>query len=280
MSVHKEKPRHITPTGDLHQSVFRPGDLPVIKPKPASEVFPPPVASIEDFVSHLKKLDLDDLSKVISTYNRITEIYRFDQRRDLTLAVYHPVQTAIILTKAGFTDGDLLRVALLHDTVEDHPETYGITKGMKNRKRRQQASVRLTEEYGSFVSEGVLALTKPTVDGEEFHTKKEVEEAYLEQLAAANPLFVVVKMADRIHNLWTMDTDEIDRKTRQANETVGKYSEILYGSLVAVPTQEGRDFLIDRLNEGLTRLDVTLGTSYTPLQQTVFPESDLPEETQ
>ena len=119
----------------------------------------------------------------------------------------HPEAVAKILVGQGHTDPELLAAALLHDVVEDTHATL--------------ADVKL--HFGDAVSRIVDAVSDPgTQEGEKW-----IEDRYERMrlshekvlLAGQKDMRVfLVKTADRIHNLSTLDSLSEERKNRLRKE--------------------------------------------------------------
>ena len=92
----------------------------------------------------------------------------------------------VLATGAGVTDRDVLVAALLHDVVEDTPCTLEEVR----------------ERFGPAVAELVDWVTRPDPpDGD----RQAARLAYLRRLASAPPAAVLVKLADRLSNVQTLD---------------------------------------------------------------------------
>lgn len=103
--------------------------------------------------------------------------------------ITHPASVALILSKAGFANDEILAAALLHDAVED----------------TQLTSEELAAEFPSPVVEYVAAMTerKRDPDGRK-RSWQERKEEHIAQVSRA-PLEVrAIVLADKLHNLGTM----------------------------------------------------------------------------
>ncbi|MBQ3106932.1 MAG: bifunctional (p)ppGpp synthetase/guanosine-3',5'-bis(diphosphate) 3'-pyrophosphohydrolase [Eggerthellaceae bacterium] len=126
--------------------------------------------------------------------------------------VAHPVEVAIILADLRM-DAETLCAALLHDTVEDTTTT--------------------SEEVAREFSEQVASL----VDGVTKITRIEVESLSDEQAATIRKMFVamskdirvvVIKLADRLHNMRTLGALKEDRRIFKSRETLEIYAPIAH----------------------------------------------------
>ena len=126
--------------------------------------------------------------------------------------VAHPVEVAIILADLHM-DVDTLCAALLHDTVEDTDTT----------------SEDIVERFGAPVAELVDGVTKIT--------RIDVGSLSDEQAATIRKMFVamnkdirvvVIKLADRLHNMRTLGSLREDRRIYKSRETLEIYAPIAH----------------------------------------------------
>jgi (p)ppGpp synthase/HD superfamily hydrolase len=112
-----------------------------------------------------------------------------DQRRPTGEPyVVHLFQTLeVLVIGAGITEPEVLTAALLHDVVEDTPCTIG----------------QVAERFGPRVANLVEWVTKPRPDPGE--TSADARRRYLVHLREAPPDALLVKLADRVSNVQTLD---------------------------------------------------------------------------
>ena len=165
------------------------------------------------------------LQQILSTYletkdiNTIRDAYRFSDQAHLgqlrssgSPYITHPISVAEIC--AGWKlDAQAIQAALLHDVMEDQ----GIAKQD------------LLEKFGDEVAELVDGLSK--LDRLEFATKAQQQaESFRKMLLAmARDIRVIlIKLADRLHNMRTLDAVAPDKRRRVAKETLDIYAPIAY----------------------------------------------------
>ncbi len=123
--------------------------------------------------------------------------------------VCHPIEVATILAEQMKMDAAGIVAAILHDVIEDTPVT----------------KAQLAELFGDEVAELVDGVTKLTqLDSK---SKQEVQAESLRKmiLAMARDLRVIlVKLADRLHNMRTLGPMAPQRRRRFARETLEIYA--------------------------------------------------------
>lgn len=121
--------------------------------------------------------------------------------------VWHPINTTVILVKEiGLAnDWKAIASALLHDVVED-TEYFHDNKDPDN-KKVLDAIHKIDGEFKSEdIANYVLALTKLKRRNRSNPTTENYKDIYVQQLIKF-PIAVLVKAADRLHNLRTMPDD-------------------------------------------------------------------------
>lgn len=162
---------------------------------------------------------LTELTSYLKPEDRamLREAFRFSEaahrgqiRRSGEPYITHPLAVASILTQWKL-DAQALAGALLHDVMEDS----GISK------------LELTEKFGRTVAELVDGMSK--IDKLEFDNWEEAQAENFRKmlLAMARDLRVImIKLADRLHNMRTMDAIRPDKQRRIARETLEIYAPI------------------------------------------------------
>jgi guanosine-3',5'-bis(diphosphate) 3'-pyrophosphohydrolase len=124
--------------------------------------------------------------------------------------ITHPVAVAGVLADQK-VDVETLIAAILHDTIEDTPLTREALAG----------------EFGEAVAELVDGVTK--LDKLSFSTRREADaESFRKMmLAMARDLRVIlIKLADRLHNMRTLGAQSAEARGRIARETLEVYAPI------------------------------------------------------
>ena len=167
-------------------------------------------------------LNRDDLIKKVKTYNKflnpetLSKAYNFalnahkNQKRDSgDPYLSHPVAVANILTDLKL-DSATIATGLLHDTIEDTRATYKTVE----------------KEFGKEVADLVDGVTKISeIEGKVVENSKAENIRKLILATSKDIRVLLVKLADRLHNMRTLSSIENDsRRKRIARETMEIYA--------------------------------------------------------
>ncbi len=200
-----------------------------------------------------------DMEKIKRAYE-LAESSHSDQRRVSGIPyILHPTSVACIVAELGM-DTDSICGALLHDVVEDTPVTLD----------------EITKLFGSDVAKLIDGVTKISKIPYSSREQQQAENIRKMLIAMADDIrVIIIKLADRLHNMRTMDCmpeqkrrdkslenmqvfapiahrlgiktikDELEDRSLQYLDPVG-YKEI---EDTLVLTEEGRDKFIDSIKE-------------------------------
>ena len=153
----------------------------------------------------------DDLSMIEKAYRIAFENHKDQKRKSGEPYIIHPLCVAIILADLEL-DKETLTAGILHDVVEDTSMTYDQVK----------------EEFGVEVAELVDGVTKLTQIS--WHKDKlDIQAENLRKmfLAMAKDIRVIlIKLADRLHNMRTLQYMTPAKQQEKARETMDIYAPI------------------------------------------------------
>ena len=155
-------------------------------------------------------LETNQVKKVIRAYHFAEQCHQGQYRQSGDPYITHPVAVAHILADMHM-DHESLVAALLHDVIEDTSATKG----------------QVSRRFGKTVAELVDGVSKLTEI--EFSSKAEQQAENFQKmtLAMAKDIRVVlVKLADRLHNMRTLGVLNPKKKRRIARETLEIYAPI------------------------------------------------------
>ncbi len=165
---------------------------------------------LAELAEHISYLKPDDVALVEKAYLFSKSAHEGQFRKSGDPYISHPVAVAKLLAK-WHLDAQALMAALLHDVVEDTPAT------------KQQVS----EQFGKPVAELVDGVSK--LDRIEFQTEAHAQAENFRKmlLAMARDVRVIlIKLADRLHNMRTLDSMATEKRKRIAKETLEIYAPI------------------------------------------------------
>lgn len=149
-----------------------------------------------------------DRAKVERAYCFAAEKHAKQKRRSGELYINHPVEVAIILAELKM-DCDVVCAALLHDTVEDTETSLSDVAGI----------------FGDAVAELVDGVTKLTnIDVDTMDEKQALNLRKMFLAMSHDIRVVIVKLADRLHNMRTLAALREDRRLFKARETMDVYA--------------------------------------------------------
>jgi guanosine-3',5'-bis(diphosphate) 3'-pyrophosphohydrolase len=161
----------------------------------------------EHVSSYLSKVQIDLLKQA---YIVAREAHDGQMRSSGEPYITHPVAVALNLAKMHL-DHETLMAALLHDVIEDTP----VTKDQ------------LSELFGHTVAELVEGVSK--LDKLKFDNKEEMQAENFRKMILAmvqDIRVILIKLADRTHNMRTLGSLRPDKRRRIARETLDIYAPI------------------------------------------------------
>ncbi len=169
-------------------------------------------ASFAGLTAKLDYLSASDIEQVRKAYRFADEAHLGQLRSNGEPYITHPIAVAAQCASWKL-DAQALMAALLHDALED----CGITK------------IELIERFGSPVAELVDGLTK--LDKLQFNTREENQaESFRKMLLAMarDVRVILIKLADRSHNMRTLSDLPKSKWNRIASETLDIYAPIAH----------------------------------------------------
>jgi RelA/SpoT family (p)ppGpp synthetase len=157
-------------------------------------------------------LDQSQIDDCIHAYEFGAAAHSGQFRKSGEAYICHPVSVAISLAEMRM-DVNGIMAAILHDVIEDTPVT----------------KKELTRQFSAEVAELVDGVTKLTqIDSKsKSHAETQAENVRKMFLAMAKDLRVImVKLADRLHNMQTLGAMPAEAKRRIAHETLDIYAPI------------------------------------------------------
>lgn len=170
-----------------------------------------PVLRIDDLCRRTRSyLESDQIKKVRKAYRFGAAAHEGQTRQSGEPYIQHPLEVAKILADMRM-DHETLVAAILHDVIEDTP----VVKD------------RIVEEFGAEVADIVDGLSKLTQIEFESHAEAQAQNFQKMLMAMADDIRVIlVKLADRLHNMRTLGALAPQKRRRIARETLDIYAPI------------------------------------------------------
>jgi len=147
------------------------------------------------FEAEIAELPAPTRETLVEALDLASDLHR-DDRRSREPYVNHLLRTTIrIMHYYHVTDVDVLTAALLHDSVEDHPEELAAGRPGPAPVAAREA---LAERFNPRVAELVWAVTNPDYDSD--RDEHEQYRAHVEESLAAHPWARVIKVSDFTDN--------------------------------------------------------------------------------
>lgn len=225
----------------------------------------------QKFAQKFSKSECDMLSDAVSFAENVHQ----EQKRESGEAyIIHPIAVAEFLLDMGM-DSTSVIAAVLHDTVEDGKDIE---------------LSQIESRYGKEVAHLVDGVTKLTKSGhQEYITKKQEQSENLRKLFLAiadDVRVVIIKLADRLHNMRTLEYCTRSKQIRKAKETLEVYTplahrfgmgairseleDLSFKYLMPDEYSQVKDFVSSQQNERLSTL-----TSAMERMQYLLKEADI-----
>ena len=156
-----------------------------------------------------------DINMVKKAYDFANEAHKMQKRESGEPYIIHPIAVAEILADMGM-DTSTIVAGLLHDVIEDTECSYDLMVEIFN------------EEIANLV-EGVTKLTK--LGEMEYKTKEEQQADNVRKmlLAMAKDIrVIIIKLADRLHNMRTLKFMPEKKQKMKAKETLDIYAPLAH----------------------------------------------------
>ncbi len=153
-----------------------------------------------------------DLPRIRAAFEFAQNAHVNQRRKDGSPYVTHPLASAEIIAEMGL-DEDAIMAALLHDCIEDTGVTYE----------------EIAKRFGSGVADIVEGVTK--LSRVQYTSKEEEQMENLRKmlLAMAKDIrVIIIKMADRLHNMRTMEYQSAIKQSEKALETMEIYAPLAH----------------------------------------------------
>ena len=167
---------------------------------------------IHGLLSKIDKAGNIDKEVIIKAYNLANEAHKGQMRLSGEPYVIHPIEVASILVDIGL-DTNTIAAALLHDVVEDSEYTYED----------------IEQQFGQEVAELVEGVTK--LGKIEYKSREEEQADNVRKMVLAmakDNRVVLIKLADRLHNMRTLRFKSPEKQREKAKEVFDIYAPLAH----------------------------------------------------
>ncbi|TXE13974.1 bifunctional (p)ppGpp synthetase/guanosine-3',5'-bis(diphosphate) 3'-pyrophosphohydrolase [Seonamhaeicola algicola] len=158
----------------------------------------------------------DDKKLIRGAFEVALDGHKNQRRKSGEAYIFHPLAVAKIVAQEIGLDGTSIAAALLHDVVEDSPD-YEIED--------------IEKRFGKTVATIVDGLTKISSLSKEKDMDVSLQaENFRKMLLTLNDdvRVIIIKIADRLHNMQTMDSMRPDKQEKIASETLYIYAPLAH----------------------------------------------------
>lgn len=158
----------------------------------------------------------DDKKLIRKAFEVALDGHKNQRRKSGEAYIFHPIAVAKIVAQEIGLDSTSIAAALLHDVVEDSPD-YNIKD--------------IEELFGKTIATIVEGLTKISSLSKEKDMDVSLQaENFRKMLLTLNDdvRVIIIKIADRLHNMQTMDSMRPDKQEKIASETLYIYAPLAH----------------------------------------------------
>ena len=163
-----------------------------------------------------RTLSKDDKKLIRKAFDVALDGHRDQRRKSGEAYIFHPLAVAKIVAQEIGLDATSIAAALLHDVVEDN-ENYSIND--------------IEQLFGETIAKIVNGLTKISSLSKEQDMDVSLQaENFRKMLLTLNDdvRVIIIKIADRLHNMQTMDAMRPDKQVKIASETLYIYAPLAH----------------------------------------------------
>jgi GTP pyrophosphokinase len=159
-------------------------------------------------------LSREDKKLIRQAFDVAVDAHKDQRRKSGEAYIFHPIAVAKIVAQEIGLDATSIASALLHDVVEDNPK-YTIDG--------------IEQLFGEAVARIVDGLTKISSLKKDMDVSLQAEN-FRKMLLTLNEdvRVIIIKIADRLHNMQTMDSMRSDKQVKIASETLYIYAPLAH----------------------------------------------------
>ena len=163
-----------------------------------------------------QSLNKEDKKLIRKAFDYAVDAHQFQRRKSGEAYIFHPISVAKIVASEIGLDAVSIAAALIHDVVEDNSNHT-----LEN----------IQKEFGKNISKIVDGLTKIGKLNSKGYSDVSIQaENYRKMLLTLNEdvRVIIIKIADRLHNMQTMDAMPEYKQVKIASETLYIYAPLAH----------------------------------------------------
>ncbi|MFK7781406.1 RelA/SpoT family protein [Psychroserpens sp.] len=159
-------------------------------------------------------LSTTDKKLIRQAFEVAVDAHKTQRRKSGEAYIFHPIAVARIVASEIGLDATCIAAALLHDVVEDNPD-YTLAD--------------ISQMFGDAIARIVDGLTKISSLNKDKDVSTQAEN-FRKMLLTLNDdvRVIIIKIADRLHNMQTMDSMRPDKQEKIASETLYIYAPLAH----------------------------------------------------
>lgn len=159
-------------------------------------------------------LSTTDKKLIRQAFEVAVDAHKHQRRKSGEAYIFHPIAVARIVASEIGLDATCIAAALLHDVVEDSPD-YTLAD--------------ISQMFGEAIARIVDGLTKISSLNKDKDVSTQAEN-FRKMLLTLNDdvRVIIIKIADRLHNMQTMDSMRPDKQEKIASETLYIYAPLAH----------------------------------------------------
>jgi GTP diphosphokinase / guanosine-3',5'-bis(diphosphate) 3'-diphosphatase len=158
-------------------------------------------------------LSTEDKKLIRKAFDVAVDAHKDQRRKSGEAYIFHPIAVAKIVASEIGLGSTSIAAALLHDVVEDTPVTIED----------------IERDFNPKVAQLVEGLTKISLVQKDLNASLQAENFRKMILTLNDDVRVIlIKLADRLHNMQTMDSMQEDKQTKIASETLYIYAPLAH----------------------------------------------------
>ncbi|MBK5251627.1 MAG: bifunctional (p)ppGpp synthetase/guanosine-3',5'-bis(diphosphate) 3'-pyrophosphohydrolase [Peptostreptococcaceae bacterium] len=166
---------------------------------------------LENFIIQIQQYNPNiEYANIIKAYHFAESAHEGQLRKSGEKYFTHPLQVALILAELEMDENTII-AGLLHDVLEDTKYEY------------DEIAAEFGDEVASLV-DGVTKLTRLKYESKEERQAENLRKMFLAM--AKDIRVIIIKLADRLHNMRTLEYMNEEKKKEKAMETIEIYAPI------------------------------------------------------